>query len=45
MHIDWTGSYLHTRHTDHVLGLDDIRPLVFKSGEDMNVYGLRTSVG
>ena len=27
-------------HTDHVLGLDDIRPLVFKSGKDMPVYGL-----
>lgn len=27
-------------HTDHVLGLDDIRPLVFKSGKDLPVYGL-----
>jgi phosphoribosyl 1,2-cyclic phosphate phosphodiesterase len=32
--------YTH-EHNDHVLGLDDIRPLVFKSGEDMNVYGLK----
>ena len=28
-------------HTDHVLGLDDIRPLVFKSGNDMPIYGLK----
>ena len=28
-------------HTDHVLGLDDIRPLVFKSGKDMPIYGLK----
>ncbi|WP_282630648.1 MBL fold metallo-hydrolase [Empedobacter sedimenti] len=32
--------YTH-EHNDHVLGLDDIRPLVFKSGDDMNVYGLK----
>ena len=32
--------YTH-EHNDHVMGLDDIRPLVFKSGEDMNVYGLK----
>lgn len=31
--------YTH-EHNDHVMGLDDIRPLVFKSGEDLNVYGL-----
>lgn len=31
--------YTH-EHNDHVLGLDDIRPLVFKSGEDLNVFGL-----
>lgn len=27
-------------HSDHVLGVDDIRPLVHKSGADMPVYGL-----
>ncbi len=27
-------------HSDHVLGIDDIRPLVFKAGQDMPVYGL-----
>lgn len=32
--------YTH-EHNDHVMGLDDIRPLVFKSGEDINVYGLK----
>lgn len=32
--------YTH-EHNDHVLGLDDIRPLVFKSGEDLNIFGLK----
>ena len=38
-HLD--AIMLTHEHNDHVLGLDDIRPLVFKSGEDMNVYGLK----
>ncbi len=25
-------------HNDHVIGLDDIRPLIFKSGKDMPLY-------
>jgi len=25
-------------HNDHVIGLDDMRPLIFKSGKDMPVY-------
>lgn len=25
-------------HNDHVIGLDDIRPLIFKSGKDMPIY-------
>lgn len=35
------GIVFSHEHNDHVLGLDDIRPLVFKSGEDLNVYGLK----
>lgn len=27
-------------HNDHVAGLDDLRPLIFRKGEDMPVYGL-----
>lgn len=28
-------------HTDHMIGLDDLRPYIFKSGRAMRLYGLK----
>ena len=27
-------------HNDHVIGLDDLRPLIFSSGKDMDIYAM-----
>jgi phosphoribosyl 1,2-cyclic phosphate phosphodiesterase len=35
-HIDI--ALLTHEHNDHVIGLDDLRPLIFKSGRDMPIY-------
>lgn len=37
-HIDIT--LLTHEHNDHVIGLDDMRPLIFKSGKNMPIYCL-----
>ena len=28
-------------HNDHVIGLDDLRPLIFKNGKDMPIYAMK----
>lgn len=35
-HID--ACLITHEHNDHVIGLDDMRPLIFKSGKDMSIY-------
>ena len=35
-HVD--AILLTHEHNDHVIGLDDVRPLVFRSGKDMEIY-------
>ena len=32
-------------HNDHIIGLDDVRPLNFKQGIDMPIYGLSRTLG
>lgn len=39
--LDHVDAILITHeHNDHIIGLDDVRPLNFKSGKDMPIYGL-----
>lgn len=37
-HID--AILITHEHNDHIIGMDDVRPLNFKSGKDMPIYGL-----
>ncbi|SDL68910.1 MBL fold metallo-hydrolase [Chryseobacterium taihuense] len=38
-HID--AALLTHEHNDHVIGLDDMRPLIFRSGENMPLYCMK----
>lgn len=35
---DLDATLITHEHNDHVIGLDDMRPLIFKSGKDMPIY-------
>ncbi|TDM00624.1 MAG: MBL fold metallo-hydrolase [Flavobacteriaceae bacterium] len=43
--VDHLEAILFTHsHNDHMIGLDDIRPLVFRAQKDMPIYGLKDTL-